>query len=59
MIAMPFATSDSASDMRERVALLRGTLDIDSAPGSGTRLRITLPRQQQTDHARARRIDRA
>jgi signal transduction histidine kinase len=29
--------------MRERLALLGGNLDIDSAPGQGTKITITLP----------------
>jgi signal transduction histidine kinase len=29
--------------MRERAASIRGTLDIDSAPGSGTTIRFTMP----------------
>ncbi|HVK26276.1 MAG TPA: sensor histidine kinase [Actinokineospora sp.] len=31
--------------MRERVALAGGRLDIDSAPGAGTRLTVTIPRR--------------
>jgi signal transduction histidine kinase len=34
--------------MRERVELLRGTLEIESAPGKGTVVRATLPVQRQT-----------
>ena len=30
--------------MRERLALVRGTLDVESAPGAGTTLRATVPR---------------
>jgi len=33
--------------MRERVRLLRGSLTIESAPGQGTRVRMTVPRKQR------------
>ena len=29
--------------MRERLALVRGTLDVESAPGGGTTLRASIP----------------
>jgi signal transduction histidine kinase len=35
-------TTMGLTGMRERVAALGGTLDIDSSPGSGTRLLISL-----------------
>jgi signal transduction histidine kinase len=35
--------------MRERVEELRGTFDLRSAPGDGTRLVIALPREQADD----------
>jgi signal transduction histidine kinase len=37
--------------MRERVALLHGTLEIDSAPGQGTTVRCTLPVQRRVEPA--------
>lgn len=33
--------------IRERVAMLGGTLDLQSAPGEGTTIRVTLPRHPQ------------
>ena len=41
--------------MRERVALLHGTLEIESAPGQGTTVRCTLPvrRRPETEAANA------
>ena len=35
--------------MRERAALLHGTLDIESAPGQGTTVRCTLPVQRRVE----------
>ena len=35
--------------MRERVALLHGTLEIESAPGHGTTVRCTLPVQRRPE----------
>ncbi len=35
--------------MRERAALLHGTLDIESAPGQGTTVRCTLPVQRRAE----------
>jgi signal transduction histidine kinase len=35
--------------IRERLALLDGTLVIASSPGAGTTLRVTLPRVEQTE----------
>ncbi|MHB1834544.1 MAG: sensor histidine kinase [Solirubrobacteraceae bacterium] len=35
--------------MRERAALLHGTLEIDSAPGQGTTVRCTLPVQRRAE----------
>ena len=37
--------------MRERAALLHGTLDIQSAPGQGTTVRCTLPVQRRVEPA--------
>jgi signal transduction histidine kinase len=31
--------------IRERVAAAGGAMDVDSGPGRGTRLRVTLPRE--------------
>jgi signal transduction histidine kinase len=47
--------------MRERVALLAGTLSIESAPASGTAIRAEIPAQHrgQRDAGRARTKDRA
>jgi signal transduction histidine kinase len=38
------STGIGLAGMAERVALVGGTLAIDSAPGDGTRVRVTLPR---------------
>ena len=40
--------------MRERVALLHGTLDIESAPGQGTTVRSTLPVQRRPEPGTAK-----
>jgi signal transduction histidine kinase len=37
--------------IRERVSHLRGTVRVDSAPGKGTRLTLTLPARVRTTHA--------
>jgi signal transduction histidine kinase len=37
--------------VRERVELLHGTLEIDSAPGSGTTLRARIPVQSNSSGA--------
>jgi signal transduction histidine kinase len=36
--------------MRERVELFGGTLELDSAPGSGTRIAVTVPIVQEVGH---------
>jgi signal transduction histidine kinase len=36
--------------MRERVELFGGTLELDSAPGSGTRIAVTVPVVQEVGH---------
>ena len=41
--------------MRERLALVRGTLDVESAPGAGTTLRATVPRRPDAGVALAGR----
>ena len=41
--------------MRERLALVRGTLDVESAPGAGTTLRATVPRRPDAGVAPAGR----
>ncbi|MBI3649018.1 MAG: hypothetical protein HY240_09760 [Actinobacteria bacterium] len=35
--------------MRERVAMLGGTLDVESRPGSGTRVRASIPIEGQEE----------
>ncbi|MFM9010762.1 MAG: ATP-binding protein, partial [Planctomycetota bacterium] len=37
--------------MRERVERLGGTFEIDSTPGGGTLVRVTVPTEQRTTHA--------
>jgi signal transduction histidine kinase len=44
--------------MRERVELFGGTFEIDSAPGSGTRIAITVPLRLEVAHAQDPRPDR-
>jgi len=44
--------------MRERVELFGGTLEIDSAPGSGTRIAVTVPVVQEVGHEQHSRPDR-
>ena len=39
--------------MHERLALVRGTLDVESAPGAGTTLRATIPRRRDAGGALA------
>lgn len=39
--------------MRERAALLHGTLEIESSPGEGTAVRCTLPVQRRPEPGRA------
>src|SRR3954469_5184708 len=39
--------------MRERVALVHGTLDVESAPGSGTTLRARIPSRRRDPQSRA------
>jgi len=36
--------------MRERVELFGGTIELDSAPGSGTRIAVTVPVVQEAGH---------
>jgi signal transduction histidine kinase len=40
------ATSFGLTGMRERVALIGGTLEIRSAPGEGTELEVRIPKQE-------------
>jgi signal transduction histidine kinase len=44
--------------MRERVELFGGTLEIDSAPGRGTRIAISVPLRQEVGHAQDSRPPR-
>jgi len=44
--------------MRERVELFGGTIEIDSAPGRGTRVAIAVPLQQEVLHAQDSRPHR-
>ena len=54
-----FSTADGLGDrfglhgMRERVQISSGTLDIDSAPGKGTRVEVHLPNTLAADAALA------
>jgi len=41
--------------IRERVWMLRGTLHIDSAPGAGTRILVSIPRSGETHDSRTDR----
>jgi len=43
--------------MRERLALVHGSLDIESAPGSGTLIRASIPlRRRSPDPVQRQRI---
>src|SRR4051794_27956681 len=53
-----FETNENGSGfgligMRERVALVHGTLDVESAPGSGTTLRARIPARRRDPQSRA------
>jgi signal transduction histidine kinase len=43
----PDRTGFGLLGMRERVGLVHGRVDVDSAPGTGTRLAVTIPRSLQ------------